>query len=276
MHNLYKRMKTLLEGLQDSHLEGEAADPSTSPEKLHAWHDHINPVIRTNVANNPNTPLPTLIKMAGKGEKIDNNPALPLFSLEDPNYLNDIDQEHLEKIINNRQNPGISKQLYYSHPSQWLKQSVLRHTADPELLTHAAQFDDMHHIVGMNHNTPPEVLDHLDKEYGYNNNTGITSYLATNPNTPHHILHRLLDDPNYNRLDNIARNPGLTPELMDKFYNHPTIEDSPEALGIFINNPNLTYDLLKKISDSNILPSDLAYNAYVKLRSAKKLNKRLI
>lgn len=141
-----------------------------------------NSEILTAIARNPNTPPDILVKLARDYLKeIGENPALELFLIENPNFIEDIYYEHFS---------GYSH-VYENWDTYSLQNSYLLYLADWFLklgLTHSNC--EIRSLVAGNINTPEEYLEQLAEDESYL----VIEALASNPSTPVEILERLAKD----------------------------------------------------------------------------------
>lgn len=248
MSIIFSKIKKLMEGFQDEHLEPLAEDPNTSPEQLEKWADHINPNIRKNVAVNPNTPPQTLFKLAAKGEKIDHNPVLPLIALEGPEHFSKINSDDVYHIAQYNRNPILSQMLYTHYPEKFVKGLVLNKATDPEFLDKSVNGADAYslNMIASNENTAPETLRKLHSLNKENNGGYIHGCLAGNPNTPEDILDSYASNPNSQNIQKLVANPNLSNKIAHKILKHPNFWHDNIAIDDLTKNTNLSDDFLRE------------------------------
>lgn len=266
---IFRKMKQLLESTEA--LE-RAQNPSTHPDELRNLIDHPNEEIQKTVASNPNINLPTLHKALKKHtEHALNNPIFPLLELEDPNFINGLDDDIKNKIILN----GNIKHLNQlsNDKGLFVRTNVARHpNTDAALLTKLS--NDLGPLVreqvASHKNTPADILNKLSKDKAET----VKRAVVMNPNTLQGTLDSLSKDwsvstlldnhPSYLRLNirrSIAQNPDTNSEVLDIL----STDTNSEIRDLVAKHPNTHEKTLEKLSNDK--------NWGVRSSIAKTLNK---
>lgn len=204
MNRIYSYIVNLMEELNDFEA---AAHPNTDPAKLQQLALHDDEGIKQRVAQNPNTPPHVLSSLFKNGfhNEVQENPALPLIHLEDPNFMN--------QLIGDE--PAITDVHYnYKHP---------------QLLAHAANHpeDYVRSFAAKNVNTPENVLSKLifdPEEY-----PEVQANAVSNKNMPIEKLASLISHPSTKVRTSLAKRDDLPEEFIKKLVKDPQ-EDVRKAL----------------------------------------------
>ncbi len=119
--------------------------------------------------------------------------------------------------------------------------------ADEEILRAIDRRSDSYLVdwgLARNHNTPPEILERIAREYDLSVGYLATHDLAGNPNTPSPILEELAEHDDGLVRSAAARNPVLAPELLKRLATDPqqTVRMS------VCRNPSITPALLDQLA----------------------------
>jgi hypothetical protein len=103
-----------------------AESPETTPQQLEYLSSTANPLLRRAIAQNPNTPLAVLYPLsAAFPEEILKNPSLPLFSLEDPNFLLRFPEAGILAMLRSELFPREYLPLLLRYPSEKVRLRIL-------------------------------------------------------------------------------------------------------------------------------------------------------
>lgn len=245
-----------------------ASDPFTPPEVLKQLANHDDPQIKEKIANNPNTPIDSLINLAAQGHNIENNPVFPLIHLEDPMLLNKIPLHIGKGLIQHAEiNPNlfnlfseVAQPIHYKGIAEKTKNPNILHkiATDPATMNNALSIRALYSITN-NKFTRPETLTLLKKK--------LPAFVANHPNTPKEILHDFIDNPQaypvhkpIEIMAELSANTGLQPDTMHKFIDKNIDSELDQKIA---NHPNADESVLEKLKNH--------YSSAVRIDARKNL-----
>lgn len=198
-----------------------AQDPTTSPDILEKLYLTQNEAVRQAIAQNPNTPLPILLRLAESyPSAFCQNPTLPLFLLEDPTFIRrlsmrvqraltsatEIPEFLIEALLGSYEflreelaaNPGLPasylERFLESESPQIRFRAAQNPSAPRELmadLLRAGSDANLQGFVASPKEVEPELLERLAHR-------GVWSrcVAANHPSTPSSLIEKLLTDEN--------------------------------------------------------------------------------
>lgn len=279
---IYKYVKNLLEDISE---EEEASNPATNPNRLFQLIHHPSEKIHKLIAQNPNTPpLGLRILMPNYPDAVMENPALPLFQLEDPQLKQIIPQEEEDyqgaypetyNMAAKTSHPLLLN-LLADHHDEGVQSTVAQNMATPtHVLSKLAQSPhyETRMIVARHKNTDPRVVKNMlndeedrvrstaatnvknltDEEWNGILNHEEDPYLSTqlifNHNTPSHILHKVAQQPDSIMIghDHFVKHPNVHSDTLDLLarQNNPYLQ---ELIAKHPKTKQKTLDYLSKLN----------------------------
>jgi hypothetical protein len=120
----------------------EAKDPSTSAIRLVKLSQKKAPKILAALAQNPSTPLDTLLVLAQTyPEAFLANPVLQMFLLEDPTFLHRCSEEALHALLGSKECPGWAIRSLVLHPNVLVRRKVAENNNTSIALLEALAID---------------------------------------------------------------------------------------------------------------------------------------
>jgi hypothetical protein len=162
----------------------EAQDPNTTPERLVELSRQYSPAIKKAVAQNPNTPLSTLLLLAEKQPRaVLENPTLPLLLLENPNLLHGLEHRAAVVMLQARPLPDWVARTIATHPDLGIRHDISGDEETPKVALETLALDSdrmVREFVAGNENTPAAALRLLSTDV----EVEVRRNVAGNPSTP--------------------------------------------------------------------------------------------
>lgn len=211
----------------------EASDPTTPPERLEHLANTVYDVAHL-IVQNPNAPVPLLLELAETYPKeFLQNPALPLFLVERPDFMEEASEELLETLTAMDDDRILT--LLQNHSLYWVRRDAFFCASNPPLA--------------------------LIERYANDEDPSSRRTAAQHKATPLTVLQRLSDDSDEGVRAALVLHPRLTEELFEKLLQ----DESPSVRASFLHRAPLTEPLLSRlladpapsIRDAIILRDDL-------------------
>jgi hypothetical protein len=187
-----------------------AQNPQTLPERLRELSLDEDPTILAAIAENPSTPLETLLALTQRfPQEFLRNPVLPWLLLEHPYFLCEAPKETIRVLLALPHCPPWVFMGAAVHPDQWMRNDILNHPKMPlSLLSVFSQDPDSHvrYTVAKHPLLTPAIIETL----AYDQNSSVRARIAIHPRTPPELLEELSNDREHPVRLEIARNAKIS------------------------------------------------------------------
>ena len=193
----------------------EAKDPNTKPARLVELSQEQDQKILVALAQNPSTPLDTLLVLAQRyPADFLANPVLPVLLLENPNVLHGCSYEAAKALVELPESPSWVLHSLALHPEQDLRQHVASNKTTSIAILEALSRDadgGVRRSVATNGNTPLAILEVLARDF----DKYVCRGVAENETTSIAILEALSRDVDKDVRRNVAGNDNVPIRLLE-------------------------------------------------------------
>ncbi len=206
---------------------------------------HKNKVIRSLVADNPNTPVKLLEQLVRDEDKyirtfVADNPNIQVKLLEQ--LARDEDILVRESVARNRKTPTQLLEQLARDEEKFVRESVARNRKTPTQLLEQLARDEEKQVctsVARNPNTPVNLLERFAED----EDKQVRSFVAQNPSTPVKLLEQLAQDEDKQVRSSVAQNPSTPVKLLEQL----TQDKDKQVRSCVAQNPNIAIELLEQL-----------------------------
>ncbi len=195
-----------------------ARDAETPPATLDALSRSNDRSVRRAVASNPNVAPETLMRLAAEfPDELFQNPALPLFLLENPSLFADMPEESLAKLVHHPSMPEAYLLEAARHRAFYVRRAAAQNPRmPPAVLVELAEKQSYFEEVAGNPSTPPDYVARMARHDW----PAVRLAAAGNPSLPKEAIPALANDGDAKVRRAVVRSEAATVDVLLRLAEH--------------------------------------------------------